>query len=116
MLLVSAGNQLLAQEVKGTERRAYVIGRVEMRDPAWMAAYGAKNDALVQKHGGRFLVKTDAMTTLEGSDQLPSLLVVLEFPSLEPAKSRYQDADYAPLIKLRQTGSDAELILVEGVP
>jgi uncharacterized protein (DUF1330 family) len=86
-----------------------------MRDPSWVAEYGPKNDALVRKHGGRFLVRGDALEALEGDRQLPSLIVVLEFPSLEHARSWYRDPDYAALVKLRQTGSDAELILVEGV-
>jgi uncharacterized protein (DUF1330 family) len=34
---------------------------------------------------------------------------------MENAKAWYNDPDYAPLIKLRQTGCDAELMLVEGV-
>jgi uncharacterized protein (DUF1330 family) len=34
---------------------------------------------------------------------------------MEQARAWYQDPEYAPLIKLRQGGSDAELVLVEGV-
>lgn len=115
VLMVSAGSQIRAQEGRRTAGRAYVIARLQMRDPTWVAEYGPKNDALVRKHGGRFLIRADAMEALEGSSELPSLLVVLEFPSLEHARSWYHDPDYAALVKLRQTGSDAELILVEGI-
>jgi uncharacterized protein (DUF1330 family) len=55
------------------------------------------------------------METLEGATPLPSGVVVLEFPSMEQARAWYRDPDYAPLIKLRQGGSDVELVLVEGV-
>ena len=42
-------------------------------------------------------------------------MVVIEFPSLENARAWYNDPDYAPLIKLRQTGSEAEIVLVDGL-
>jgi uncharacterized protein (DUF1330 family) len=94
---------------------AYAIGRLQMRDPSWRQEYGPKTAALVEKHGGKYLVRGGAMERLEGTGQLPSVIVVLEFPSMERAKAWYNDPEYAPLIKLRQTGSDLDFVLVEGV-
>ena len=94
---------------------AYVIGRVQVRDTSWVAEYGPKTGDLVTKHGGKFISRRGKMERLEGKESLPSVMVVIEFPSMEQAKAWYNDPDYAPLIKLRQTGSDAELVLVEGV-
>jgi uncharacterized protein (DUF1330 family) len=94
---------------------AYAIGRLEMREPSWLQEYGPKTAALVEKHGGRYLVRGGAMERLEGTGQLPSVLVVLEFPSMAHARAWYHDPEYAPLITLRQTGSDLDFILVEGV-
>jgi uncharacterized protein (DUF1330 family) len=94
---------------------AYVIGRVQMRNPSWVQEYGQKIQPLLQKHGGRYLVRPGKMETLEGTASLPSGIVVLEFPSMEQARAWYRDPEYAPLIKLRQGGSDVELVLVEGV-
>ena len=94
---------------------AYVIGRVQVRDSSWVAEYGPKTAALVEKHGGKFLVRRGKMEKLEGKEALPDVVVVIEFPSLEGAKAWYNDPDYAPMIKLRQTGADAEIMVVEGV-
>jgi uncharacterized protein (DUF1330 family) len=94
---------------------AYVLGRVQMRDPSWVAEYGTKIQPLLQKHGGRYVVRPGKMEILEGSTPLPSGIVVLEFPSMEQARAWYHDSEYTPLIKLRQGGSDVELVLVEGV-
>lgn len=94
---------------------AYAIGRLEMRDPSWLQEYGPKTAALVAKHGGKYLVRGGAMEQLEGTGQLPSVIVVLEFPSMEHARAWYNDPGYAPLIALRQTGSDLDFVLVEGV-
>ena len=43
------------------------------------------------------------------------MVVVIEFPSIDKAKAWHSDPDYAPMIKLRQTGADAEIMVVEGV-
>ena len=50
----------------------------------------------------------------EGQGALPNAIVVLEFPSMAQAKAWHDDPAYAPLIKLRQAGSDLDFILVEG--
>ena len=94
---------------------AYAIGRLQMRDPSWMKEYGPKTAALVEKHGGRYLVRGGKMEQLEGRESLPSAVVVLEFPTMEKAKAWYKDTEYQPMIKLRQGGSDLEFILVEGL-
>jgi uncharacterized protein (DUF1330 family) len=94
---------------------AYVIGRVQVRNSDWVAEYGPKTAALVEKHGGKFLVRRGKMERLEGKQELPNVVVVIEFPSAERAKAWYNDPDYAPMIKLRQTGADAELMVVDGI-
>jgi uncharacterized protein (DUF1330 family) len=94
---------------------AYVIGRVKVRDGSWVTEYGPKTAALIEKHGGRFVCRRGKMEKLEGQEGLPDVVVVIEFPSMEKAKAWYNDPDYAPMIKLRQTGSDAELMVVEGL-
>ena len=94
---------------------AYVIGRLEVRDRSWAAEYAEKIRPLLEKHGGRYLVRGGGMESLEGSAPLPSAMVVLEFPSMEHARAWHRDPEYAPLIRLRQSGSDAELVLAEGL-
>ena len=94
---------------------AYAIGRLEMRDPSWVQEYGPKTAALVAKYGGKYLVRGQSVERLEGTGKLPSVVVVLEFLSMEQARAWYNDPDYAPMIKLRQTGSDLDFVLVEGL-
>ena len=94
---------------------AYIIGRLQMRDPSWVEKYSAVVPRLIEMHGGRYLVRGGAMEVLEGTTPLPSLMVVIEFPSMEKARAMYNDPEYRPFMKLRQSGSDLELVLVEGV-
>ncbi len=94
---------------------AYLVGGVDVSDPAWVAEYGPKVEALVEKHGGRYLVRGGEMDVVEGATPASRVMVVIEFPSLENARAWYNDPEYAPLIKLRQTGSEAEIVLVDGL-
>lgn len=92
---------------------AYVIGEIEVTDPAKYDDYRRQVAATVEKHGGRFIVRGGAVEALEGG-WAPKRIVVLEFPSMAKALGWYRSAEYAPLIKLRQQGSRGRLVAVEG--
>jgi uncharacterized protein (DUF1330 family) len=94
---------------------AFVIVRLKIRNSDWVAEYRPKTTALVEKHGGKFLVRRGKTEQLEGKEALPDGVVVIEFPSLDHAKAWHADPEYAPMIKLRQTGADSEMIVVEGL-
>jgi len=55
------------------------------------------------------------MERLEGSDALPSSMVVIEFPTMAAARVYYNDPEYTPFIELRKDGSDLDSMLVEGL-
>ena len=92
---------------------AYVIGDIEVTDPALYEDYRKQVAATVQKYGGRFVVRGGKVEALEGGWS-PKRLVMLEFPSMEQAQKWYRSSEYAPLIALRQRASRGRLVLVEG--
>jgi uncharacterized protein (DUF1330 family) len=92
---------------------AYVIGEIEVTDPATYDEYRKQVLATIENHGGRFLVRGGDVEALEGGWS-PKRIVVLEFPTLQQARTWYRSPEYAPLIKLRQKGSRGRLIAVQG--
>jgi uncharacterized protein (DUF1330 family) len=58
-------------------------------------------------------VRGGALERLEDADGF-NRVVVLEFPSLEAARTFYHSADYAPLSKLRAESTVSQVVLVEG--
>jgi uncharacterized protein (DUF1330 family) len=91
---------------------AYVIGRVtKNHDPAWVAEYLEKIEPLLLRHGAKVLCRSFAVEKLEGSES-PAAVVLFEFPSAEHARAWYHDEDYAPLIRLRQSGAETEIELL----
>ncbi|HEY5895926.1 MAG TPA: DUF1330 domain-containing protein [Burkholderiales bacterium] len=93
---------------------AYVIGEIEVTDPAAYDEYRRQVLATIEKYGGRFLVRGGDVEALEGGWS-PKRIVVLEFATLQQARTWYRSPEYAPLIKLRQKGSRGKLIAVQGV-
>jgi uncharacterized protein (DUF1330 family) len=93
--------------------KAYMIFEIEVTDAATFEEYRQKAAAVIEKHGGKYIVRGGKTEALEGGWN-PKRVVVLEFPSLAQAQQWYGSADYAPLIALRQKGSRAKAILVEG--
>jgi uncharacterized protein (DUF1330 family) len=91
---------------------AYVIGEIEVTDPAIYDEYRRQVLATITKYGGRFLVRGSKSEALEGAQ--PKRMVLLEFPSYEQALKWYRSSEYAPLITLRQKASRGRLVLAEG--
>ena len=92
----------------------YLIASVEVTDPDAYADYRAQVPAVVERFGGRFLVRGGAIEAKEG-DLGIARLVILEFPTIEAARAFYDSPDYAPLIRLRQASTRSRVALVEGV-
>jgi uncharacterized protein (DUF1330 family) len=92
---------------------AYLIANIQVKDPARFNEYREKVAPMIARHGGRYLVRGGAVTPLEGNPGLHRL-VVLEFPSMEKLRAFYDSADYAPLLKLRQSATEGTVALVEG--
>jgi uncharacterized protein (DUF1330 family) len=97
---------------------AYIIGlrRSAPRETAWVQEYLPKAGALAAKHGGKALIggnSTPRLLALEGAEEPPLGVVILEFPSLEQAQAWHDDPDYAPLKQLRQANVDMEIFVVE---
>ena len=93
---------------------AYVIGEVEVGDPQAYQEYSKRVPETIAKYGGKFLVRGGAVEPKEG-DWNPKRVVVLEFPTMEMARTWYHSPEYDPVLRMRLKAAKARLILVEGV-
>jgi uncharacterized protein (DUF1330 family) len=92
---------------------AYVIGDIEVTEPAAFQEYRNRIGATVEQYGGRFVVRGGRVNPKEGGWK-PHLPVMLEFPSLEQAERWYNSSEYKPLIAMREKAARTQLIIVEG--
>ncbi len=92
---------------------AYFIVNLDIHDPERFETYRQRVAPLVERHGGRYLVRGGELHPVEGDFGLKRL-VVLEFPSVEAAQRFYDSPEYAPLLKLRQEAARSDVVLAEG--
>jgi uncharacterized protein (DUF1330 family) len=92
----------------------YVISRVSIRDAEAMSRYVAEAPATVAGFGGRYLVRANTATALEGSWDADRI-VVLEFPTRADALAWYHSPEYRDLRDLRWSAAEAVILLADGV-
>jgi len=93
---------------------AFVIGCMKIHNRDWMEAYFAQVPGLIERFGGKFVVRGGDPSVLEGSQALPDAVFVLEFENRKAAAAFWNSAEFAPFIELRQSGSSLEAMLVDG--
>jgi len=94
---------------------AYVVAEVEVTDPAVYEEYRKLVPSTIAKYGGKYLVRGGAVDVKEGGWQ-PKRLVVLEFASMDQARTWYHSPEYAPALALRTKAARSKVLLVDGAP
>ena len=93
---------------------AYVIAGIEVTDPEAYRGYTSQVPGIVERFGGKFVVRGGQAENLEG--EAPRRLIVLEFPNVERARAFYTSPEYQKIIPIRQRNAKTSfLTLVEGV-
>ncbi|TMP92113.1 MAG: DUF1330 domain-containing protein [Verrucomicrobia bacterium] len=92
--------------------KGYWIVRVDITDEQKYKAYIAANAEPLKKYGARFLVRAGRYENPEGASRTRN--AVIEFPTYQAALDCWKSPEYQEAIKLRQTVSTADLIIIEG--
>jgi uncharacterized protein (DUF1330 family) len=75
--------------------------------------YRAEAPKSIAQYGGKYIVRGGAMEVLEGAAPHPRI-VMLEFPSVEQAKTWYNSPEYQGVIGMRHQASTGSGFVVEG--
>jgi uncharacterized protein (DUF1330 family) len=93
---------------------AYMIVTASIKDrPAFIAGYGKAAAELVQKFGGRYLLRAPAAIKLEGDFGDGASMVISEWPDMAAAQAFWNSPDYAEVRKLRDGLADCQVLLIE---
>ena len=93
--------------------KGYMVVHLEVTDPQKYEAYRSQVAATIAQYKGTFLVRGGDMETMEGAP-LPGRTVVLEFASVEQAKTWYHSPEYQAIIGLRLDASTGHAQIVAG--
>ncbi len=92
--------------------KGYLIANVTVNDPEEYAGYTGQTPALMERFGGKYIVRGGRAQVPEGESR--ERQVVIEFPSYEKAVAAYNDDEYQKVADIRRRATDSTIILVEG--
>ena len=93
---------------------AYLIAEVEVTNPDAYEEYKKLAPAAIARHGGRYRVRGGASETLEGP-AMTHRMVILQFESMEQARSFYHSPEYSAAREKRKDAATARFVIVEGL-
>jgi uncharacterized protein (DUF1330 family) len=94
--------------------RGYWIASIDVTDPDRYPEYVRLDTPVIEKFGGRFVVRGGAYEAVEGAAR--SRHVVIEFPSYRVAMECYESPAYQEAAAIRRAASDSDILITEGLP
>ncbi len=92
---------------------AFFVCTMTVHDPETYRKYTALTPATLERYGGKFLTRGDAVATVEGGPEFKERLVLIEFPDRKTALAWYHDADYQSAAQFRRLASTGRMLLQE---
>lgn len=92
----------------------YVIADIDIKDKDAYIEYQKLVPAIIEKYGGKYLVRGGSIIPGEGEWDL-SRIVVLEFPTAEDAAAMTNSEEYKPVGAIRHKAATSRSFMVEGV-
>lgn len=93
---------------------AYMIITATISDrDAFLSGYGAKAGELVEKFGGKYLMRAPGAVLLEGGFGDGGSVVISEWPNREAALTFWNSPEYQEVKKLRENVADCQVLLIE---
>jgi len=93
---------------------AYMVVTAKIADrDAFIFGYGAAAGALVEKFGGRYVLRGPGAKLLEGDFGDGASMVISEWPDMASAQAFWDSPEYAEVKKLRIGIADCQVLLIE---
>ena len=93
---------------------AYLIVRANVTDMQQYQEYMKLTPAIVEKYGGRFIIRGGDKLVLEGPE-ISDRIVMLRFDSVDAVRRMYNSDEYQAAIKVRQGAAEASFVVMEGL-
>jgi uncharacterized protein (DUF1330 family) len=92
---------------------AYLISTIDITDPAGYEEYKKLVPPALARYGGKFVVRGGNIEYKEG-EWRPKRVVVVEFETMDKARTFYESPEYAPAKQIRLRTSIGSVLFVEG--
>ena len=91
---------------------AYIVSMMTITDAETYKKYTDRTPPTLEKYGGKFLTRGEAVETLEG-EAYEGRMVLIEFPSTEHAKEWMADPAYQEAMTFRHASSLMHRLLIQ---
>jgi uncharacterized protein (DUF1330 family) len=93
-----------------------VVAFSDFGDPAaFKASVGEPSPAVIKKHGGRFLARTDTITVLRAADPPLTRYVIIGFDDVQQAKTWWNSEDWKPIRSYLDQHTKGRAFVVEAM-
>lgn len=92
--------------------KGYWIAHITVTNPEAYAEYIRLDTPLVDRFGGRFIVRGGRSEVPEAA--MKERHVVVEFPDYDTALACYRSEDYQRAAAIRRANAQSEIVIVEG--
>ncbi len=94
--------------------KAYMIVRAVIHDrEKFVNGYGVEAAKLVNKFGGKYLIRAPGAKALEGIEDENNSVVISEWSSKEAAENFWNSNEYQEVKKLREGIADCYVLVIE---
>lgn len=91
----------------------YMIIEIEIRNNELYSKYVNKVPEVIEKYGGRYLIRGGKVTPLSGNWN-PERIILIEFETIEQLQECFKSTEYLELAPLRKQSTIGRSIIVEG--
>jgi len=91
----------------------YVVGDIQITDPAAFQTHVPRALATIARFGGRIIAGGGKVDLLEGGP-MPERIFIIEFPTADAARGWYSSDEYQAALKVRQSAAHGRVFLIEG--
>ena len=91
----------------------FVIANIDVKNPEAYKEYISKVKPIVEKFGGKYLVRAGEYKVIDGEWKYPRT-VIIKFSSYEKALEWYNSEEYQPVKPIRLANSVANGIIIQG--
>ncbi len=93
---------------------AYLVSMINITNPEKYKDYTRVSGAIVAQYGGKFLARGGERAVMEGGLDY-ARVVIVEFPSMQAAKTFYNSPEYSGARAKRAGAADFNVVITEGI-
>ena len=97
------------------EQEYYLLVDVDIHNIDEYKKYLNKVKPMVEKFGGKYLIKGGEIDAKETDLWKPTRIVLVQFPNKISALNWYNSEEYRPLKNLRLNNANSNILFIEGV-